>query len=35
MPEHNSFYKQYFAMGRRIADCPLVAPTPQPVVAAR
>src|SRR5919202_5885872 len=35
LPERNSFYKQYFAMGRRIADCPLIQPTPVPAVASR
>ena len=35
LPERNRFYRQYFAMGRRIAACPLVAPTPQPAVASR
>jgi hypothetical protein len=35
LPERNRFYRQYFAMGRRIAACPLIAPTPQPAVASR
>ena len=35
MPERNSFYRQYFAMGRRIADCPLVTPARASAVATR
>jgi hypothetical protein len=33
LPERNSYYKAYFAMGRRIAACPLTQPTDAPAVA--
>ena len=33
LPERNSFYRDHFAMGRRIADCPRGAPTTGPLVA--
>jgi cell wall-associated NlpC family hydrolase len=35
LPERNHFYRDHFAMGRRIADCPIVSPTSVPAVAAR